>query len=346
MSNNVENVFILGAGASFDYDAPLMSNFIDKAEDLMYSNSFEDREKVARIFNLITDLQRVHAKSYMDLDNIETLFGFLEMGLVIKKLGKYKEDEIKELKDSLVYVIVNTLFKSIDLIKVRENTGYKLLANYLKEIKTESAIITFNYDVALDYELIQKNIPFDYCLNDTAMESNKKKYCKLHGSLNWYTSENEEIRPTKFDENRKNEVMPLGGSAKRRIISYLPPDNKLPVIIPPTWNKSTYHGQIANVWHHAANALSTAKNIYIIGYSLPESDAFFKYLFSLGTLGESRIRRLWVFNPDEKVEANYNKMVGKGIENRFEFHDKGFDEAMKYISNKDDIKPKTTLSVI
>ena len=35
----IENLYILGAGASADAGAPLMNNFIDTAEDLLNENA-------------------------------------------------------------------------------------------------------------------------------------------------------------------------------------------------------------------------------------------------------------------------------------------------------------------
>jgi hypothetical protein len=74
-----ENVIILGAGASADSGAPLMNNFIDKAEDLLSIglNDTKDREiknQFEKIFQLLADLQSIHSKAKIDLNNIETVF--------------------------------------------------------------------------------------------------------------------------------------------------------------------------------------------------------------------------------------------------------------------------------
>ena len=55
------------------------------------------------------------------------------------------------------------------------------------------------------------------------------------------------------------------------------------MIVPPTWNKTEYHSNLSHVWHEAAVELGSARNIYVFGYSLPETDSFFRYLFALGT---------------------------------------------------------------
>jgi hypothetical protein len=104
-----------------------------------------------------------------------------------------------------------------------------------------------------------------------------------------------------------------------------------PLVIPPTWNKSEYRELILPVWKRAARELETAENIYVIGYSLPPSDGFFKYLYGLGTLGTRVIRRFWVFNPDEKVDFRFKELLGTGVAERYKFFLKGFREAAEII---------------
>jgi hypothetical protein len=55
----------------------------------------------------------------------------------------------------------------------------------------------------------------------------------------------------------------------------------------------------------------------VIGYSLPETDSFFRYLFALGVDSETRLQGLWVVNPDDErrsVEKRFRELLGRGIE--------------------------------
>jgi hypothetical protein len=61
-------------------------------------------------------------------------------------------------------------------------------------------------------------------------------------------------------------------------------------------NKEDYCRQLQSVWARAAKELSEAQDIYAIGYSYPKSDAFFRYLYALGTVGGPVLRKFWVFN--------------------------------------------------
>ena len=68
-----------------------------------------------------------------------------------------------------------------------------------------------------------------------------------------------------------------------------------PVIVPPAWNKADYHHTLSKVWSRSASELEEAEYIFVIGYSLPPTDAFFKLLYALGTVGSTPIRKIVVF---------------------------------------------------
>jgi hypothetical protein len=55
-----------------------------------------------------------------------------------------------------------------------------------------------------------------------------------------------------------------------------------PMLVPPSWDKTEYQNLMQPIWNQAVTQLKNATRICIIGYSLPESDAYFKYLLTLG----------------------------------------------------------------
>jgi hypothetical protein len=107
-----------------------------------------------------------------------------------------------------------------------------------------------------------------------------------------------------------------------------------PVLVPPTWNKADSHRALEKVWSLAAHELSGAENIFVIGYSMPETDSFFRHLYALGTVGGIMLRRFWVFNPNHSVERRFHDLLGPGAEDRFEFNPGGhntFSDAINYL---------------
>lgn len=109
-----------------------------------------------------------------------------------------------------------------------------------------------------------------------------------------------------------------------------------PVVVPPTWNKSQHHAQLQYVWGRAARELSEAYKIFVIGYSLPPSDEFFRYLYALGSVGDNSLQTFTVVNPDETgaTESRFRNLLGTQAESRFDYHPKQFQVCTDLLASK------------
>src|SRR5208337_1146442 len=163
-----ENVIILGAGASAESGAPLMNNFLDISEDLYSTKSYgKNAEAIEFIFQILSRLQSVYAKSFLDLNNIESVFGIIDMGNLILKLGDLSTDEIISAKDSIITLIVKTLELKTQF-PIEQSNGRQVgpteSYNRFVEMLNEQGIdkfscISFNYDIALDFALYKNRLP-------------------------------------------------------------------------------------------------------------------------------------------------------------------------------------------
>lgn len=354
----MKNLFILGAGASRAAGGPLMSDFLDCSEKLIRLNTdgvIQAKEAFNDAFEALAELQAVHAKSYLDLDNIEVLFGAIEMAQMICKLGERDQKKIIKLRNSIITLIYKTLEYSIKFPIRSQHIDpplpYDSFIKALSEIKRKRqenysdehyfTFLTFNYDLALDYAIQHEGMKVDYCLTGDNIIG-EVPLLKLHGSINWGVCEKcKKIVPFHIHEVRPNPInlfdsqvfyYALGSNLHHKSCCEKPLKGP-PVLIPPTWNKTGYHAQLGNVWKRAADELSKAENIFVIGYSLPETDSFFRYLFALGSESPTRIKRFWVFNPDTEggVEKRFRDLIGRGLENRFQYHPVGFALAIQEI---------------
>ena len=111
----MKTVFILGAGASRQAGGPLMSDFLDKAEELYRTKQGIQyaEEAFADVFAAVSELQGIHAKSYLNLDNFETLFGAIEMARITGKFAQRDQASIEQLRNSIVTLIVRTIENTI-----------------------------------------------------------------------------------------------------------------------------------------------------------------------------------------------------------------------------------------
>ncbi|MFD3001949.1 hypothetical protein ACFS7Z_16370 [Pontibacter toksunensis] len=359
------DVYILGAGASFESGAPLMNNFLDVAEDLLRQGVFkEDQEKIELVFDLISELQIVHSKAQLDLNNIESLFGAIEMGIILGRLTS-KSQDVAKYKEALTTLISRTLIQSMlfpfviktgyqNIPTFKSSESYSQFAELLINKKAYGAsVLTFNYDLGLELALAFYNTKVNYRLDDDTENFN---LLKLHGSINWYTNANSQTKEinfhsledaTRYIQNdfdnkryKENEKYPFDIDRYLNMAGANEHKNLETVIIPPTWNKTEYHGQLTKVWEAAADKLSNAQNIYIFGYSLPESDSFFRYLFALGTISKNRIRNIIVYNPEDsgETEARFRRLFGLSTESRFKYKPLKFSEAIKDIAESKGIK--------
>lgn len=332
-----KTVFILGAGASAEDGAPVMGNFIDSARDLYAEGRVAEfrRPHFERIFKAISSLKQVHSNSRLHIENIEILFAAYEMAELLG--SKPGNDDPADVIAALKSVIAHTI-EQTQRFHVRLDGGksfltspvpYDNFVDLINRLRLESvpkhsvAILTFNYDIGLDFALTDAGIPLAYHLFPDN-EGGALPLLKLHGSLNWgrYGQKIEIVSlPTNDGGDlitRQSREGPINFSVtdllkKKRLDSE-------PVIVPPTWNKNEYHGTLTRVWKRAAKELADAENIFVVGYSMPASDSFFRHLYAIGTLGDSILRRFWVFNIDCALRDNFEHLLGPGAAHRFAFN--------------------------
>lgn len=163
----------------------------------------------------------------------------------------------------------------------------KLLTQAWHERK--SVVITLNYDTLVEQavghylpDIHTVNLYPPYFTNIVTRRGNalyggpggQKTFqlLKLHGSVNWYYSGQEDFYgETIF----YSDVSSL--NVETQDISTYPSqiaEDKEMLLIPPVLDKTPFFRNEAvwNFWVRAAKALQNARNVYLIGYSLPASD--------------------------------------------------------------------------
>ncbi len=346
-------VFILGAGASREAGAPLMNDFLDVADNLWKSGEVGDKaQQFELVFKTIGALQAVHSKAQLDLINIESVFATLELAKILNKLPGTKPSALNKiiaaLKDVIVVTLERTLRFPVINNKVHPPPPYRIFIELLCHLQKKAhpinsvAIITFNYDMAVDYALHVNGMGPNYCLSEKSTVG--IPLLKLHGSLNWaYCNKCNSVVPWSLDqyfsmrqwrdlEEKKNVTLQIGSELSQfeHCGMNVPPE---PILVPPTWNKAYYQEKLSPVWSRATKELEEAEHIFIIGYSLSPMDAFFRLLYALGTVSEKTLKRIWVYNPskDSGVEERFRGLLGPGAHARFLYITTGFEGAISNI---------------
>jgi len=341
-----KTVYILGAGTSFHTGAPLLRDFLVTARflleskpDLVYKDSFH------RVFEWINQLRGAAYYIDLDLDNIEHLFSIAEMK---KQLGESDGDEIYS---DLRYVILETL----DTCQVEWRGDYyqpdPTYLNFIEKLSElnesrekinlntqfdQDTVITFNYDVMLDYAFYSRSIETDYGLEEIQSSPNSFKVLKLHGSLNWgrckeCDGEIQIVTPTPTTGEGITSSHPLMQDGTKKPFQMVTrvmketPCNKCkkknvlePEIIPPTWSKYVTKTPLPPVWRTAVREIQTAFQIVVIGYSMPLTDTFFQYLLTLGLSTNPNLHRVVVANVDnsETLMNRYRSVFSRSMNDR------------------------------
>jgi hypothetical protein len=81
-------------------------------------------------------------------------------------------------------------------------------------------------------------------------------------------------------------------------------------IVPPTWNK-VLNAQIISTWRLAFRVLRDATQLRVLGYSLPDTDTYVRYLLKAAALDAPHLKNVDVLclDPDGRVEQRYDDFV-------------------------------------
>ena len=328
-----------------------MLGFLDRARSIRRHSVKALGEDGVRSFDAVLDslrdLQGIHEKAFLNLDNLEEVFGAIEMAQLIGKLADRTPQQIEQLREDFTTMVVRTLQLSVTFHNAEAGVGCSAATSFIKVVDAALqkgitvSLISFNYDLVMEAVMRSAHLGYDYGLTGEAPRNARiLPLLKLHGSMNWHFCDQ---CADVYDANTfSHEYVPVGGGYMNVLLrppvahscSHLP-SRKSPVIVPPSWDKTRYQNSLRRVWARAARELGRADEIYVIGYSLPETDAFFRYLFALGTQSRTRIQRVLVVNPDRSVRPKFEGFIGQGLRPQLSFTTEGlFEDAMSEIGQK------------
>lgn len=338
-----DTVFVLGAGAARPSGAPLMSDFFDRARELRLAGRLGEN---ARDYDSVTDtiycLGRCAMKSELDLDNLEAVFTALEMVEIIGSIDGIPQEELPQRRDSLQRLIAATIEHSMQfpLAGYRDNRnlaapkGYAEIAAVVAKAchhdsQKRCSIISFNYDVGLEWALALNRLRYQYGQDGTVDRSqNRVGFYKLHGSLNWLQKSDGTIDVAHFDFNTLDIRSPRHDGVTEVSIPFgsmrtewakRTGSSETPVIVPPTDSKLGHRRQLANVWKCAAEELREATRIIVIGFSLPDTDQFFRNFFALSTISNVPLQHFIVVDPFSLAPQRFESLLSARARRRFKW---------------------------
>ncbi len=319
-----DNVIIFGAGTSFDAGIPLMAGFVEKmwefairgqanGEDL----SETKREIFRNAMKIKHKLDHYHGRALFDDRNLEDILSILSFNNI--------RNENNDLSD-FVKAIAETIELTCEVKYQHESHAiqesgskfyrrfWRRLFEWFKITKKFPILMSYNYDLVFERSLFQTlnnniftdetipfkglNINYHYgnnyvyqysvkgvrratidpnkfgikLVNDAYHDPLEIDILKLHGSLNFLRNGNDVKPPLTFAVEE-------------------------PLILPPLFNKMSLSTSINQIWCKALNCLRNAKNVIIVGYSLPQTDIYMQYFLKSALGPNNDLHRIYVFDP-------------------------------------------------
>ena len=267
--------------------------------------------------------------------NIETLLTYLSEDL------PFKDDTQATLDLSLykdIVMLISEKFHNLSAENYWNSTQINkiLISQFIYYLKLKHENINFislNYDLVLERifwavfnkenfpNLIQKNnfnlppptLDQFYKYHMLAIKELEGNYnyrspynwpgiIKLHGSANWFWAATTKADPIYF------RVFSENNDFIKRLIGGL-----VPYIVPPVLNKNSFYNHIALkfLWGEAHKLLQNAGEIYIVGFSFPQTDLAVRFMFQSALRNSSA--KIYVVNSAtrETLKANYEQAFGK-----------------------------------
>lgn len=363
----MDNVIILGAGASADAGIPMLRNFVEKMIDIAQRNSWDgkplsahDSEIFRKVKNIKSSIDSYLSRVNFNPENLEDILSILAFNGLAgdRKSNKDFQDLTTAISRTIDLCCTIQHDGSLDSFKPEGAGAYQEFWNaiflLMKNGKPIPTIITLNYDLTLERALLHAAIgpskdplPFsgikinnhhskskEHCYkalistfrsggirqngniliectpNELSVNTLEIDYLKLHGSLNF-----------SVDENQRQLVKPA----------------QSPIISPPIFNKHN-DSKSEKCWKVAISKLREAKNIVIVGYSLPKTDIYMEYFFKSAIGPNINLRKITVFDPAydadfESLKSRYKSCLSENMAHKLDFKRDGFYRFTELLKN-------------
>ncbi|XDD43139.1 SIR2 family protein [Leptospira sp. WS60.C2] len=328
------DTYILGAGFSYSFAQdlfPLTDTLVRIGiEKFPHPKSYSSlKELISRMFSDSESINFENLATFLLNDPLKNITG-----------NSLKNSEIYL---DLIGLVANVL--KVEPSAIKSSPRFLLLQKWISKLNERGdSIITFNYDLILEQVLVELkwNPLTGYCMDfyipglDRQIpwvepKANQIKYLKLHGSLNWQMEKDafydvSEKRIYFSANNVSNYWNNYFQGYYREKYSYYP------YIIPPLIGKKYENKSIQRLWHISQSLLENSKRIFIIGYSLPESDVIAEYMLRDANISDKEIkivRKLGQNESKSDVENRFKRIFfSESNNNRIEFVDM---DAMEFI---------------
>jgi hypothetical protein len=223
--------------------------------------------------------------------------------------------------------------------RLREVDG-KLYAGseYLDQIvQPGNIVVTSNWDFGIEHYARIKGVPVRW----RGHRDSELVVLKLHGSIDWTLGEHARIgdfgvddyamlNEQAFGPNNYKPALPLVKAGRNECVvrtralehwgqawSRISSRTEEPYVVTMARGKSGELGPLLDIWREAYEALSRAKRLEIVGYSLPDDDIEIRTLLRAAVRRGSGPKKIVVRNPAPDVHVRVRRFLRRAVESDY-----------------------------
>ncbi len=287
-----KTVYVIGAGFSVGLGFPLTNGMLDYIWDGLDNPTKKLLPKIIEFHN-----GTFNRNDLLSHPNIEDLLTQIDTNIALfehtrQEEGTFTKSEVEAVKNNILNTIVTKFHIQAEDVFGDLSSKFQWLSAFKKLVQEQKAtIISFNYDLIIEQLLFDNDLSAShYGFGKGSRE--QIRILKPHGSLNWHaqtqddkaTSETGKIEENlreRLEDGVDNQVVYLF-KKYRSPISKKPTRLYIPYIIPPTFLKNFEAPIYKKTMQQCVDVLGQANEIVFIGYSLPTSDFYAKFMLRCG----------------------------------------------------------------
>lgn len=263
------------------------------------------------------------------VDYFSMLRTYLDVGAGLSGTGFNDAAELFRLLKRAIAALLITAQREIDQNRFLDN---EFLADL---VQPGNIIITANWDTLIETYAAKKGIPLRLTSSSRKFPEDEVALLKLHGSLDWcqvsarasgyadgdYTHLSERRNGSrKYSLSLPNErgdlirVESAGGDLWQKIKAR----SREPWMVTMVTGKQDDLGPLQGIWRDAYRALSRAKSLEIVGYSMPPDDVEVRTILRAGVRRTGTPPTILVRNPAPDVHYRVRAYLDRGAQSDFQ----------------------------
>ena len=297
------NVYILGSGFSASFGFPTQANLFSKLMAARERSGETDKAKIVDALQFLYPHFNKESPVYPPFEE------FLSLVEIIRDFKEgFSREQLQEAKNAPLRLLTDLFSQLAEQSIVSENAA--LLHEFVQMPSSGDVIITFNWDCLLEraYSQLERTPSLRGRIDDGVA------ILKLHGSLSWGRT------PSEKGQSKPNSATWLTRDHEDIFVvkdhkygDFWDLMNEGPLIIPPIMTKRPFeYPSLERIWYEALCSLMEAKQVFIIGYSLPLEDFHARTLLLSGISHLNS--KILLIDPNPAVAGRYFSLISPRVE--------------------------------